>query len=42
MFAWWWLIVMFVIGACVGAGIMGFLTMNDADLKNAKKWWDDE
>ena len=42
MFAWWWLVVMFFLGAFVGVMIMGFCTMNDSDLKNAKKWWDDE
>lgn len=32
---------MFVLGACIGAVVMGACCMNDSDLKNARGWDDD-
>lgn len=42
MFAWWWLVVMFFIGVFVGLVLMGLRAMNNSDLKNARKWDDDD
>ena len=42
MFAWWWLLIMFIIGAIVGVILMGLCAINNSDLRNARKWDDDE
>lgn len=42
MFAWWWLIIMLIVGACIGAGLMIIFAANRSDLENARKWEDDE
>ena len=42
VFAWWWLVVALVVGACIGAVLMGIYMANRADLGNARKWNDDE
>lgn len=41
MFAWWWLIVALVVGACIGAVLMGIYAYNRSDLKNARGWNDE-
>ena len=41
MFAWWWLIIALIVGACLGAVLMGICAYNRSDLENARGW-DDE
>lgn len=41
MFAWWWLVIMFLIGAAVGAAVVFVCMQNDADLTNARGWNDE-
>ena len=41
MFAWWWLVVMFFIGAVLGAMIMGICAYDNMR-RDGKKWWEDE
>ena len=38
--AWWWIVPAFVLGACIGAVIMGVCCANSAEYR--KRWWDDE
>ena len=42
MFAWWWLVIMVIIGACIGAAVTYICMANDADLKDAVRWEKDE
>ena len=43
MFSWWWLVVMFLLGAFVGFLLMGIIAYDNAKLyKDGKRWWDDD
>jgi len=37
--AWWWSILLFIAGACVGAVVMGVCAYDSTH--NGKKWWED-
>ena len=41
MFAWWWLVVMFFVGAFLGAMIMGVCAYDNMR-RGGKKWWEDD
>jgi len=38
--AWWWSILLFIAGACVGAVVMGVCAYDS--VHNGKKWWDED